>query len=49
VSDRTARRIRARLTAGRGHAPHGTPRPVPATSLPAQTPPGAAGDARREA
>jgi Protein of unknown function (DUF2637) len=43
VSDRTARRIRARLTAS-----HGTPSPVPAMLQPAQTPPGAAGDASRE-
>jgi hypothetical protein len=47
---RTAeRKVRAAVAAeSNGHAPHGTPSPVPATLLPAQTPPGAAGDASRE-
>jgi hypothetical protein len=44
------RRVRQAVAAGsNGHAPHGTPAPVPAPSQPAQTQPGVAGDARGEA
>jgi hypothetical protein len=50
LSRAAERKVRQAVTAeSNGHATHGTPRPVPATSLPAQTSPAAAGDARREA